>query len=215
MNLKLIRYSMSPTSTLGMLYIDEHFACYTLEDAVREEKIPGETCIPVGIYGIILRKEGGQNHRYSQKFPKIHKGMLQICNVPNFEHIQIHIGNSKKDTDGCILVGDGCNNNQTEEGFLSSSAKAYQRIYTVIGNAIDYGENVWIEISEGIQLQQCKYQITNAVVKANRLNIRKSPKGEVEGILKEKTPTKVLSSKDGWSKVQIEGWVAEEFLEET
>lgn len=141
---------MSSSSTLGLLYIDGHFACYTLEDAVREEKIQGETCIPVGVFRITLKKEGGQNHRYSQKFPKIHRGMLQLNDVPNFEFVHIHVGNTRKDTDGCILLGDGSNNNQFEEGFVSSSSKAYQRVYSVVAYAIEEGEDVWIEIIEGI-----------------------------------------------------------------
>ena len=141
---------MSSTSTLGMLFIDGHFACYTLEDVVREEKIPGETCIPAGVYRISLKKEGGENHRYSQKFPMIHRGMLQLNDVSNFKDIQIHVGNTKKAKDACILLGDGSNNNQVEEGFVSSSSKAYQRVYSVIAYAIEQGEDVWIEIIDGI-----------------------------------------------------------------
>ncbi|MDQ2177942.1 DUF5675 family protein [Marinifilum sp. D714] len=215
MNLQLIRYSMSESSTLGMLFIDGHFSCYTLEDAAREKKIPGETCIPAGIYGITLRTEGGQNHRYTQKFPNMHKGMLHLLNVPNFKYVYIHFGNTKEDTDGCILVGDGANNNQIEEGFVSSSVKAYQGIYKIIVDAIEDGEGVWIEIVDGIPAQNRKSQLTNAVVAANKLNLRKSPSGEVEGVLNQKTRTKVLESQDGWSKVLIEGWVAEEYLEES
>jgi hypothetical protein len=206
---------MSSASTLGMLFIDGHFACYTLEDAVCEEKIPGQTCIPEGIYGITLRSVGGQNHRYSQKFPKIHRGMLHLLDVPGFEYVHIHVGNTKKDTDGCILLGDGSNNNQVAEGFVSSSAKAYERIYSVIAYAIENGEGVWIEIIEGIPTKKSQVLQTNAVVNASKLNLRKSPKGEVEGVLNKETPTKVLGSHGGWSKVQIEGWVAEEFLEES
>lgn len=215
MNLQLIRYSMSESSTLGMLFIDGYFSCYTLEDAAREEKIPGETCIPAGMYGITLRKEGGQNHRYSQKFPNMHKGMLHLLNVPNFKYVYIHFGNTKEDTEGCILVGDGANNNQVEEGFVSSSVKAYQGIYKIIVDAIEDGEGVWIEILDGIPAQNDQKQLTNAVVAADKLNLRKSPSGEVEGVLNQKTPTKVLESQDGWSKVLIEGWVAEEYLEES
>ncbi len=152
---------MSPTSTLGMLYIDGYFACYTLEDAVRDEKIPGKTCIPTGRYGITLRSEGGQNHRYGQKFPSIHRGMLQLIDVPDFDFIYIHLGNTTKDIDACILVGDGVSNNIMEEGFLSSSAKAYQRIYTLIVDVMETGEGVWIEIMEGISLSQNQIMLVN------------------------------------------------------
>jgi hypothetical protein len=214
MNLQLIRYSLSSQSTLGLLLVDGNFACYTLEDANRATKIPGETCIPAGKYKIGLRTEGGQNHRYSQKFPEMHKGMLHLQNVPNFQYIHIHIGNTKKDTDGCILVGDGSNNNLVSNGMISSSTNAYQRIYPVISEAIVSGEEVWINITDGVPTGKDAEPMTKALVSADRLNLRIAPNSEVEGVLTEGTAANIVKSKNGWCKVQVEGWVAEEYLVE-
>ncbi len=146
MRLKLLRYSTSKESTLGLLYINDKFECYTLEDTFREEKIKGKTRIDSGIYNIKLRIEGGLTKKYQKKFPSIHKGMLWLQNVTNFEWVYIHIGNTAKHSEGCILVGNGSDNNITKDGIITSSTDAYKRIYPRIAKAIEKGKNVIIEI---------------------------------------------------------------------
>lgn len=146
MRLKLLRYSTSKESTLGLFYIDNEFECYTLEDTYRKKKIVKETRIGSGIYTIELRKEGGLNSKYKKKFPDIHKGMLWLRNVPNFQYVYIHIGNESKHSAGCILVGDGVNNNINKSGFINSSTTAYKRVYSKIVKAIEKNESVIIEI---------------------------------------------------------------------
>jgi hypothetical protein len=80
---------------IGDLFIDGEFFCYTLEDEIRPEgvKVYGATCIDAGRYKVILTK--------SNKFKRI---MPLLLNVPNFEGIRIHGGNTSKDTHGCPLV---------------------------------------------------------------------------------------------------------------
>ena len=78
--------------------------CYTLEDQVRdinkngkfdngEKKIPGETAIPFGTYDIEVT--------YS---PTFKREMILIKNVSEFSGVRIHGGNTKENTQGCILV---------------------------------------------------------------------------------------------------------------
>jgi len=154
MRLRLQRYSENGESTLGLFYIDNQFNCYTLEDAFRKEKVPGETRIPAGVYEVTLRTEGKMHERYQNKFPKgsrIHKGMLWLRNVSNFEYVLIHIGNTKKDTEGCILVGESANSNHDRVlGFISSSKMAYLRIYPRIAEAIEKKEIVYIEVIDEV-----------------------------------------------------------------
>ena len=57
-------------------------------------KVKGMTAIPEGRY--LMR------FTYS---PKFGKRMFQLMDVPLFDGIRIHSGNSVKDTQGCILVG--------------------------------------------------------------------------------------------------------------
>jgi hypothetical protein len=84
------------TCTIGKMYIDGIDTCYTLEDVVREEKIYGETAIPTGTYKVIIN--------FSNRFQQL---MPLLLDVPEFEGVRIHPGNTDKDTHGCILVGTG------------------------------------------------------------------------------------------------------------
>ena len=64
--------------------------------------------------------------------------MLHVLDVPNFEYILIHIGNTDDDTAGCLLVGQECNNNRIDKGSLLGSTLAYREFYRlVIDSAID------------------------------------------------------------------------------
>ena len=92
--------------------------CFSLEDQWQPSgrKIPGETRIPAGIYPLRVRAHGGFHTRYAERFGPAHRGMLEICDVPNFTDILIHCGNTNADTAGCLLVGMGA---QMEPGALS------------------------------------------------------------------------------------------------
>ena len=160
MDLEVIRFSSGTDSTNGILLeIDrsspnphgEGFRCkrtflaYTLEDEYRSEKKYGETRIPDGTYKLGLRKVGGYHAKYSKRFTDIHTGMLHVLNVPGFEYILIHCGNTDEHTAGCLLVGDSQENNQiTKDGFIGKSTQAYKRIYPRIAEALDCGEKVVI-----------------------------------------------------------------------
>ena len=160
MELEVIRFSSGTDSTNGILLeVDKYapaphaegfrckrkFLAYTLEDEYREQKEFGETRIPDGTYQLGLRTIGGYNQKYSKRFADIHIGMLHVLDVPNFEYILIHCGNTDENTAGCLLVGDSQENNQiTKDGFIGKSTQAYKRIYPRIAEAIDCGEKVTI-----------------------------------------------------------------------
>ena len=146
MKLTLQRFSGASESTLGLLFIDGKFSCFILEDEFRAVKVKKETRIPAGTYKILLRKEGGHHERYSQKFPTIHKGMLWLQDVPGFQFILIHIGNTDLDSEGCLLTGDSCMQNVTTRGSLAGSGAAYERIYPVIAEELVKGGIVTIEV---------------------------------------------------------------------
>jgi len=155
MELKLYRISSQADSTNGILYIDDKFACYTLEDEQRKIKVKAETAIPLGIYEIAFRKTGGFHNRYSSRFKAIHHGMLELQNVPDFEYILIHCGNTDEHTAGCILVGDSQENNELmPDGFIGKSTQAYKRIYPLIASALLNNEKVTIEIIDLAELKK-------------------------------------------------------------
>lgn len=94
MNIKIVRKIFTDKSTIGEMYIDGKFFCYTLEDKVRDSKIAHVTAIPYGAYDTIID--------YSQRFKE---NMPHLLNVQNFDGIRIHNGNTDADTEGCILLG--------------------------------------------------------------------------------------------------------------
>ena len=76
--------------------------CFTLEDQIREIagqpvsqwKVKNETAIPFGRYKIEF-----------QNSPRFGEDTITLLNVPGFDFIRAHGGNSKDDTEGCIIVG--------------------------------------------------------------------------------------------------------------
>lgn len=94
MEIKVIRDTFTEDSTIGKMYINDKYHCYTLEDKAREVKVQNVTAIPKGRYEVIVN--------FSNRFQQL---MPLLLNVPNFEGVRIHWGNYSKDTEGCILVG--------------------------------------------------------------------------------------------------------------
>jgi hypothetical protein len=139
MKLVVVRYLDDSNSTLGLLYVDGKFECYTLEDEKRDKKVMAETRIPEGDYNIKLRTEGGHHDKYTKQFPE-HIGMLHVTNVPGFEWILIHIGNTEKDTAGCLLVGEDPNGMT-----IASSTNAYKKLYNKVAPVLKQGEKVTIK----------------------------------------------------------------------
>lgn len=117
MDLNLKRIARKAKYTIGKLYIDGQYFCDTIEDTDRgmkqsdayatnkRKKVKGETAIPTGRYQVTL---GVQSERFKNKSQyKFCDGYLpRLINVPCFEGVLIHIGNTERDTEGCILVGE-------------------------------------------------------------------------------------------------------------
>ena len=149
MKLEVLRFSSQSDSTNGLLFDvtggKRTFLCYTLEDEYREKKIMGETRIPAGTYRITLRKTGGFHGRYLTKYSEMHKGMLWVRDVPGFEYILIHTGNTDEHTAGCLIVGNSQQTNfGSSDGFVGSSVSAYKAIYPAIAAALENNEDVFI-----------------------------------------------------------------------
>ena len=133
MHLVIDRILSDNDATLSLVYLDGEFICFGLEDEYRADKVPSETRIPQGNYKVGVRQVGGFDARYRAKFGSWHKGMLHVLDVPEFEHILIHIGNTDEDTAGCLLVGMGANT--ANELSISNSTAAYQLLYTKVIDA--------------------------------------------------------------------------------
>lgn len=135
MKLLLKRVALRDTYTIGKLYIDTHYFCDTCEDRARdierEGKEYGKTAIPYGTYKVTL---GVQSPKYSQRASYDWcKGYLpRLLNVPHFEGILIHAGNTAEDSAGCILVGEN-----KVVGKVINSMATLKRLYGILKEAGD------------------------------------------------------------------------------
>jgi hypothetical protein len=148
MKYEVLRISSGKDSTSGMLFeVDNNrrtFLAYTLEDEQRDVKVWGETRIPAGTYKLKLRKEGGFHTRYLAKYgDTFHKGMIWVQDVPGFEYILWHTGNTDEHTAGCLILGNTQTNNRiAKDGFIGSSVDAYKFVYPRVLAAIESGLDV-------------------------------------------------------------------------
>lgn len=120
-------------ATTGELLVDGQHECWTCEDVVRPagEKVPGATAIPAGRYAVVVNLS-----------PRFGVRMPLLVDVPGFEGIRIHPGNTAADTEGCILVGQG----RMSAG-VSASRAAYAALLPKIEAGLAAGE-VWIEVRD-------------------------------------------------------------------
>ncbi|MEK8034174.1 DUF5675 family protein [Ideonella sp. DXS29W] len=137
MQILVDRFLSDSDTTISHVTVDGQFVCFGLEDEYRADKVAHETRIPAGEYHVGVRTAGKHHTQYKAQFPDIHRGMLHVQDVPGFEFILIHCGNTQADTSGCLLVGTGA---VTDPGnmSISSSRIAYRKFYPmVIGAALE------------------------------------------------------------------------------
>ena len=108
-------------SIMGEMTVDGIFECFTLEDLERPVKIKGETAIPKGTYKVIIN----ESNRFKRQLPL-------LLNVPGFEGVRIHSGNTNHDTEGCILVGQTRN-----KEYVGRSRKAFDKLFKKMQKATD------------------------------------------------------------------------------
>lgn len=134
MKLKLKSRYKGPDYTIGNLYVNGAYFCDTLEDKVRdiprEGKIPGKTAIPAGTYKVILNRS-----------PKFQRELPRLQNVPFFEGVLIHRGNTPEHTEGCILVGEN-----KVKGQVINSTPYELKLVELLKDAQRRGEVLEIEI---------------------------------------------------------------------
>lgn len=135
--LLLKRIARKSSYTIGKLFVDGVYFCDTLEDTdrldegmslddIKKLKQPGQTAIPEGSYKVIVNAS-----------PKFKRSLPRLQNVPGFEGVLIHRGNTAKDTAGCILVGEN-----KKVGMVLNSTYYEERLVEIL----KHDDNISIEI---------------------------------------------------------------------
>jgi hypothetical protein len=139
--------------TLSKFYFNSELIGVGVEDEFRVEKVHGETRIPNGTYQLGLHSGGRMCDEYYRNsagvlLPKKERTtdilkamyhtpheMIHVLDVPGFEYILWHWGNTDDDSSGCYIVGSTFGSINGQRGVLSSRAK-YTAIYPQLWNSI-------------------------------------------------------------------------------
>ena len=153
MKLTLERKWPKATYTIGKLYVDGLYECETLEDTdrglkqtdhieyIKRRKVAQETAIPKGTY-VVSMNTTSPKYSASPWYWQLCKGKVpRLLNVPGFEGVLIHTGNTALDTAGCVLVG-----KNTKVGQLTQSKETFRALYKKMKAAADKGEQITVEI---------------------------------------------------------------------
>lgn len=152
MEVKVKRIAKKEAYTIGKMYVNGEYVCDTLEDKDRGltsnmsvaqicgVKIKGETAIPTGRYLVDMKTVSPRFGGRAQY--QFCRGRLpRLCNIPGYQGVLIHCGNTAKDTEGCILVGEN-----KERGKVLNSKATFNRLYLRLAIADKRGEQIWITI---------------------------------------------------------------------
>lgn len=138
MKLELHRRTLGENATIGDLYVDGVFECHTLEDVARDlgpdgsGKVWGKTAIPAGTYKVVISMS-----------PKFGHLMIRLLDVPFFDGILMHKGNTDENTEGCILVA----RDIAGPDLVTHSTEAYDHFYPMVQEAFDRGNDIFITIT--------------------------------------------------------------------
>lgn len=141
MKIAVVRQWPKEDYTIGRMYLNGALFCNTMEDRVvdknknghfdgKEKKVAGESAIPYGTYKVTVDK----SPKFKRELPRLH-------DVPHFDGILIHRGNTAKDTAGCILVG-----LNTAKGKLTQSTEYEQKLVAILKECQAKGEDITITI---------------------------------------------------------------------
>ncbi|SFG38145.1 DUF5675 family protein [Prevotella sp. KH2C16] len=143
MRIRIDRKWKRDAYTIGRLSVNGTYLCDCVEDRdrgldasmplseIRKRKVAGETAIPYGEYEVLITL----SPRFRRKLPI-------LLNVPCYEGVRIHPGNTAADSAGCILPG----LNKVVGGVVNSRYWT-DRLIDLIQRALNRRERVWITIT--------------------------------------------------------------------
>lgn len=152
MKLTIERKWKKEAYTIGRLYVNGEYFCNTLEDTdrglkqsdpleyIKKKKVYGETAIPEGVYKIAMNIVSPKYKSVKWYYDFNGGKMPRIIDVPGYEGVLIHPGNTALDALGCILVG-----KNTTVGRLTQSRVTFTQLYTILQKAHETGEEITLE----------------------------------------------------------------------
>lgn len=152
MEVKVKRIAKKEAYTIGKMYVNGEYVCDTLEDKDRGltsnmsvaqiygVKIKGETAIPTGRYLVDMKTVSPRFGGRAQ-YQFCNGRLPRLCNTPGYQGVLIHCGNTAKDTEGCILVGEN-----KAVGQVQNSTTTFRKLYPILKTADERGEQIWITI---------------------------------------------------------------------
>lgn len=147
MKILIDRKWKKPTYTISNLYIDDEWFCHVIEDTDRgltqdtpvskiiatKKKYPSQTAIPSGTYKITLDVISPK-YKSSPFYQKNANGsrVPRLLDIPGFDGVLIHTGNTQKDSAGCLIVG-----KNTVVGKVLNSKDYFIKLYKILQTAKD------------------------------------------------------------------------------
>ena len=153
MKLTLDRRYLKENYTIGNLYIDSVWFCNTMEDKdrglhqsdsiehIKAVKVKNETAIPKGQYTIRMDIVSPKYSNVAWYLNLCGGKLPRLMDVPGFDGILIHTGNTQVDSAGCILVG-----MNKVKGKIVDSRDTFQKLYAKLKAAADRKEEIAIKI---------------------------------------------------------------------
>lgn len=137
MQLKIERWWSRKDATVGSLYVDGTWECYTREEPARKDGlfIAGESALPVGLYNVSI----AASRRFGRDVPLL---VGTRCPIG----MQLHPGHPVRDTDDCVLLGQAQLAHKLERTKL-----AFEALFAKLLAAIAAGEAIDLEIAQGVR----------------------------------------------------------------
>lgn len=142
-----------PDYVIGQMFIDGEYVCDTLEDTdrgldqsmkeitIRRDKVYGRTAIPTGKYKIDMDTVSPRFGKVSF-YKEVCDGKVpRVMDVKGFDGVLLHSGNDASDSSGCVLLGQN-----KAKGKVLNSRVAFKKVYAILKNAHDAGEEIWLTI---------------------------------------------------------------------
>ena len=160
LDLLIARRWFGSRTTIGEVYVNGVYQCYSLEDVVRPagQKVMGKTAIPAGLYRVVLdfspkfspkrfaylnqylpQKLAQKGWRTAQEVPIPH-----ILAVPRFDQVRIHWGNDEEDTEGCVLVG---SSHDQAAQTVGGSRDAFEKLMDHLEGAQQNNYHITLEVT--------------------------------------------------------------------